>query len=59
MHQGETVEKILRTLIINKPLHRFSVCSLMKAAEILIHAGSSPNNNLLCAVFAEKAEVPG
>lgn len=31
----------------------------MKAAEIIIHAGNSPNNNLLCAVFAEKAEVPG
>lgn len=31
----------------------------MKDAEIIIHAVSLPNNNLLCAVFAEKAEVPG
>lgn len=31
----------------------------MKAAEIITHARSSPNNNLLCAVFAEKAIYPG
>lgn len=32
---------------------------LKKATETILHAESSPKNNLLCAVFAEKAEVSG
>lgn len=57
---GRGGREILRTLIINNPLSGCSDYSLLKqAAEIIIHAESSPKNNLLCAEFAEKAEVPG
>jgi len=57
---GKGCREILRTLILNKPLRRCSGYSLLKkAAGIVIHSESSPNNNLLCTVFAENAEVPG